>query len=170
MTAKSGGEVCGDVHGRRIFVLKLHTGVLKCAFTLGRATVACVTEVTPQTIPPARRGNYVPPLRCYPDPRLRDLRSCCLHLPDCSYVGCVCRNGRKRDLLINSAIPGLFSRAASCNSRPVLHHPPTSASDRISAIAPAISVTFCDETQAELLERLRLLSTDANACSAFIAS
>jgi hypothetical protein len=44
--------VCGDFHGWRIFVLKLHTGVLKCAFTIRRATVVCVTEVTPHKIPP----------------------------------------------------------------------------------------------------------------------
>ena len=89
MTAEGGGEVCGDFHGWRIFVLKLHTGVLKCAFTIRRATVACVTEVTPHTVPLFEEVTHVPPLRCYPDPRLRDLRSCRLHLPDCSYVGCL---------------------------------------------------------------------------------
>lgn len=44
--------MCGDFHGWCIFVLKLHTGVLKCAFTIRRATVVCVTEVTPHKIPP----------------------------------------------------------------------------------------------------------------------
>src|SRR3954449_4665953 len=99
MGEKRRGEVCGDFHGLRIFVLKLHTAVLKCAFTIGRATVACVTEVTPNKTPPLSRGNYVPPPHRYSDPRLRCPRPRCLHLPDCAYVECVCDQCRKRHLL-----------------------------------------------------------------------
>src|SRR5512146_1047583 len=47
-------EACGDFHGWRNFVLKVHIAVLKCAFTQGRANVACVTDATPITPCPAR--------------------------------------------------------------------------------------------------------------------